>query len=45
VTTTFATSYRGVLSFEEMLSVETVAKYARLATGEKYLVEPNRDGG
>ena len=45
VTTTFATSYRGALSFEEMLSVDTVAKYTRLATGEKYLVEPNRHGG
>lgn len=45
ITTTFATSYNATVSLDEMLSVDTVAKYARLATGEKYLVEPNRAGG
>jgi NADPH2:quinone reductase len=45
VTTTFATSYTAVVSLDEMLAVDTVKKYARLATGEKYLVEPNRAGG
>jgi NADPH2:quinone reductase len=44
VTTTFATSYTAVVSFEEMLSVDMVARYSRLATGEKYLVDPTRDG-
>jgi hypothetical protein len=34
-----------VVSLDEMLAVDTVKKYARLATGEKYLVEPNRAGG
>jgi hypothetical protein len=44
VTTTFATTYTAVVSFEEMLSVDMVARYSRLATGEKYLVDPTRDG-
>lgn len=40
ITTTFASSYSGQVSLEEMLSPEAVATYGRQATGGKYLVRP-----
>ena len=43
IKTTFATSYTREISFEEMLQPETIKKYAKQATGEKYLVNPHKD--
>ncbi len=43
IKTTFATAYTSVISFEEMLQPEIIKKYARQATGEKYLVNPHKD--
>jgi NADPH:quinone reductase len=42
IATTFATHYGRRISLVEMLRPETMAQYARRATGEKFLVEPNR---
>jgi len=41
LTTTFASSYAGRLSFVEALQPEAVAAYASMATGTKYLIIPN----
>ena len=41
ITTTFASTYTGTLSLEDVLSPEVIARYTRVATGEKYLVTPN----
>lgn len=41
LTTTFATRYAGELTLPELLQPEHVAKYAKRATGGKYLVRPN----
>ena len=43
IKTTFATNYTNVISFEEMLQPEIIKKYAKQATGEKYLVNPHKD--
>ena len=43
IKTTFATAYTSVISFEEMLQPEIIKKYAKQATGEKYLVNPHKD--
>ena len=43
IKTTFATTYTQEISFEEMLQPETIKKYAKQATGEKYLVNPHKD--
>ena len=43
ITTTFASTYTATVSLEEALSLEAVAVYAKRATGEKYLVNPNKD--
>ena len=43
IKTTFATAYISVISFEEMLQPEIIKKYAKQATGEKYLVSPHKD--
>jgi NADPH2:quinone reductase len=43
IKTTFATDYTSVISFEEMLQPEIIKKYAKQATGEKYLVNPHKD--
>ncbi len=43
ITTTFASSYTAVISLEEALTVDAVRGYGRQATGEKYLVDPNKD--
>ena len=40
--TTFASRYSGTLSLAEVLDPARIAVYARRATGEKFLIEPNR---
>jgi len=40
LTTTFASHYTDQISLREALDVETVRRYARLATGQKVLVRP-----
>ncbi len=43
IRTTFASAYTKVISLKEALRKETIESYARQATGEKYLIDPNRD--
>ena len=45
ITTTFASSYTAEISLAEMLDPDTIRSYARQATGEKYLVNPNQGLG
>ncbi|MDB5947328.1 MAG: oxidase [Ramlibacter sp.] len=40
--TTFASHYTGELSLAQALSPQSIAAYGKRATGEKYLVNPNR---
>ena len=40
--TTFASHYSGELSLAEVLQLDKIAAYGRRATGEKYLVNPNK---
>ena len=42
ITTTFASQYTARVSLAEALSLQAIAVYGKQATGEKYLVEPNR---
>jgi NADPH:quinone reductase-like Zn-dependent oxidoreductase len=42
LTTTFASRYTASISLREALDPAIVAAYARKATGEKYLIDPNR---
>jgi NADPH:quinone reductase len=42
ITTTFASDYTAVVSLEDALSLDAIAAYAKRATGEKYLVNPNK---
>lgn len=42
ITTTFASDYTAVVSLEEALSLEAIYAYGKQATGEKYLIDPNR---
>ncbi|MDX1383117.1 MAG: zinc-binding dehydrogenase [Thermoanaerobaculia bacterium] len=42
ITTTFASSYSREISLREALDPDTIAAYGRMATGEKFLVRPNR---
>lgn len=42
LTTTFASSYTREVSLAEALSLEAIGAYGRRATGEKYLILPNR---
>jgi NADPH2:quinone reductase len=42
LTTTFASRYTAEISLAEALSPETIRAYSRRATGEKYLIVPNR---
>ena len=42
ITTTFASSYAAEISLEEMLQPDIIKAYAKQATGQKYLVNPNR---
>ena len=41
IKTTFASRYSRVISLHEALQLETIAAYAKRATGEKYLINPN----
>ena len=43
--TTFASRYAGELSLTEVLDLDTIAIYGKTATGQKYLVNPNKDAG
>lgn len=43
VKTTFASHYVREISLREALSLEHIAVYNRRATGEKYLINPNKD--
>jgi hypothetical protein len=40
--TTFASHYTQVVSLQEMLQPNHIAVYAKRATGEKYLINPNK---
>ncbi|MBS0491842.1 MAG: zinc-binding dehydrogenase [Proteobacteria bacterium] len=40
--TTFASHYTAEISLAEVLQPQTIAAYARKATGEKYLINPNK---
>lgn len=42
LTTTFASHYTEEISLREALDPETLRRYARLATGQKFLVRPQR---
>ncbi len=43
ITTTFASSYTAVVSLAEALTLDAIASYGKQATGEKYLIDPNKD--
>jgi NADPH2:quinone reductase len=42
ITSTFASTYTKEVSLAEALSLEEIAVYGRQATGEKYLINPNK---
>src|SRR5580693_3262487 len=42
--TTFASHYTKVVSLQEALQLQNIAVYAKRATGEKYLINPNKAG-
>ena len=42
VKTTFASTYTKVVSLAEALQLEAIAVYGKQATGEKYLINPNK---
>jgi NADPH:quinone reductase-like Zn-dependent oxidoreductase len=42
--TTFASHYTQVVSLQEALRLSNIAVYAKRATGEKYLINPNKAG-
>jgi NADPH:quinone reductase-like Zn-dependent oxidoreductase len=42
--TTFASHYTQVVSLQEALQLENIAVYAKRATGEKFLINPNKSG-
>ncbi len=43
IKTTFASHYTKEVSLSEALSLEAIADYGKMATGEKYLINPNKD--
>ena len=43
ITTTFASSYTQEVSLSEALSIDAISVYGKQATGEKYLINPNKD--
>ena len=43
VKTTFASSYTREVSLAEVLSLEAISVYGKQATGEKFLINPNKD--
>jgi NADPH:quinone reductase-like Zn-dependent oxidoreductase len=42
ITTTFASHYTAEISLEDALSLDVINAYNRRATGEKYLINPNK---
>ena len=40
--TTFASHYTRVVSLQEALQLHNIAAYSKRATGEKYLINPNK---
>ena len=42
--TTFASHYTQVVSLQEALQLSNIALYAKRATGEKFLINPNKGG-
>ncbi len=42
--TTFASHYTQVVSLQEALQLSAIAAYTKRATGEKYLINPNKGG-
>jgi hypothetical protein len=40
--TTFASHYTKVVSLQEALDPANIAVYAKRATGEKFLIDPNK---
>jgi NADPH:quinone reductase-like Zn-dependent oxidoreductase len=40
--TTFASHYTRVVSLQEALQLQNIAAYSKRATGEKYLIDPNK---
>ena len=43
IKTTFASHYTQEVSLAGMLTAEAMAVYGRQATGEKFLINPNKD--
>lgn len=41
--TTFASHYSARITLEQLLDPDTIRRFARRATGEKYLLQPSRD--
>jgi NADPH2:quinone reductase len=41
--TTFASSYTKEVSLAEALQLDAISVYGKQATGEKYLINPNKD--
>ena len=44
IKTTFASHYTQVVSLREALQLSNIAVYGRRATGEKFLINPNKPG-
>jgi NADPH:quinone reductase-like Zn-dependent oxidoreductase len=44
ITTTFASHYTRTISLTEALKPDVIAAYNRKSTGEKFLIDPSRDG-
>jgi len=42
IKTTFASTYTHEVSLAEALTLEAIATYGKQATGEKYLINPNK---
>jgi NADPH:quinone reductase-like Zn-dependent oxidoreductase len=42
--TTFASHYTKVVSLQEVLQLDNIATYSKRATGEKFLINPNKAG-
>jgi len=42
IKTTFASHYTQVVSLQEALQLNHIAVYGKRATGEKYLINPNK---
>jgi NADPH2:quinone reductase len=40
ITTTFASEYSSTISLEAAIDPDTIRRYARMATGDKFLVTP-----